>query len=184
MCRIPQRILPVRYLASADSAALAALLILVLVGQTRMTLAEDAPTQVHGTNTTARQAVERATYLEPARLSITDSDAPRPLPPANRDSLSQKSDSPRALGAIVSVVGSLAVVVGLFLLLTWLMRRGMPTSSARLPDEVVSVLGRAPLGGRQHVHVVRFGNKLLLVCASTNGFDKLAEITEQEEVQR
>jgi len=184
MCRFPQTVLPVRYLDSAASAALAALLSLVLLGQTHIAIADDASAQVHGPNTIARQPIERATYLEPARRSITDSETPRPLPPAKRDSLSEKNDSPRAIGAIVSVVGSLTVVLGLFFLLTWLMRRGMPNSAARLPDDVVSVLGRAPLAGRRYVHVVRFGNKLLLLCASTNGFDKLAEITEQEEVQR
>ena len=82
------------------------------------------------------------------------------------------------------MAGSLTVVLGLFFLLTWIMRRGMPASTTRLPDDVVSVLGRAPLAGRQQVHVIRFGNKLLLVCSSTSGFDKLAEITEPEEVQR
>src|SRR5262249_4582509 len=82
------------------------------------------------------------------------------------------------------VTGSLTVVLGLFFLLTWLMRRGMPNSAARLPDEVVAVLGRAPLAGRQQMHVLRFGNKLLLVCATASGFDKLAEITEPEEVAR
>jgi len=184
MCRFPQTVLPVRYLDSAASAALAALLSLVLLGQTRIAIADDASAQVHGPNTTARQPIERATYLEPARRSITDSETPRPLPPAKRDSLSEKTDSPRALGAIVSVAGSLTVVLGLFFLLSWLMRRGMPNSAARLPDDVVSVLGRAPLAGRQQVHLLRFGNRLLLVCASTSGFDKLAEITEPEEVQR
>lgn len=164
--------------------AAAALMLLVVVGQTRITTAEDAPGQLRGSKTTARQAIERATYVEPGRLSAADSDAPRPLPPVKRDSLSEKSDSPRALGAIVSVAGSLTVVLGLFFLLTWLMRRGIPNSAARLPDDVFSVLGKAPLAGRQQAHVVRFGNKLLLVCASTSGFDKLAEITEPEEVER
>lgn len=173
MCRLTQRIVPIRFVGHAARAAL--VLLLLVVGQARMAIAEDAP---------ARQAIERATYIEPARLSLADSEPPRPLPPAKRDPLSEKSDSPRALGAIVSVAGSLAVVLGLFFLLTWLMRRGMPSSVARLPDDVVSVLGKAPLLGRQQLHVLRFGNKLLLVCASTSGFEKLAEITEPEEFQR
>jgi flagellar biogenesis protein FliO len=158
--------------------------LLLVVGQVRMAIAEDAPPQLQAPATSARQAIERATHIEPARLSLADSEAPRPLPPAKRDSLSEKSDSPRALGAIVSVAGSLAVVLGLFFLLTWLIRRGMPSSTARLPDDVVSVLGKAPLLGRQQLHVLRFGNKLLLVCASASGFEKLAEITEPEEFQR
>jgi flagellar biogenesis protein FliO len=170
---------------SLDHATLAAaaLLLFLTVGPTRTAVAEDGSGQLRAPNTTARQAIERATYVEPGRLSAADSD-PRPLPPVKRDSLPEKSDSPRALGAIVSIAASLTVVLGLFFLLTWLTRRGMPNSAARLPDDVFSVLGKAPLAGRQQVHVVRFGNKLLLVCASTSGFDKLAEVTEPEEVER
>ena len=160
-----------------------ALALLVIVGQLSVASAEDAAS-AHGPANIPRQPVERATYVEPGRHSVADADSPRPLPPAKRDSLSEKGDSPRTLGAIVSVAGSLAVVLGLFFLLTWMMRRGMPNSAARLPEDVVSVLGRAPLAGRQEMHVLRFGNKLLLVRATTSGFDKLAEITEPEEVAR
>ena len=184
MCCLAQRVEPLRSRGRAHVTALAAVLSIIIVGQGRIAIAEDVPAQVYGPASGARQGIERATHIEPARLSIADSDAPRPLPPAKRDSFPEKSDSPRAIGALVSVAGSLTVVLGLFFLLTWLMRRGMPHSAARLPDGVVSVLGRAPLAGRQQMHVLRFGNKLLLVCASANGFDKLAEITEPEEVQR
>jgi flagellar biogenesis protein FliO len=182
MCHLAQRIVPMWSLDHATRAA-AALLLFLTVGPTRTAVAEDGSGQLRAPNTTARQAIERATYVEPGRLSAADSD-PRPLPPVKRDSLSEKSDSPRALGAIVSIAASLTVVLGLFFLLTWLTRRGMPNSAARLPNDVFSVLGKAPLAGRQQAHVVRFGNKLLLVCASTSGFDKLAEITEPGEVER
>jgi flagellar biogenesis protein FliO len=177
-----QNIAPVRHLAVR--VPLAAILLSIVIVQSRRTMAEDASAQAHGP--VARQAVERATYLERPPLSMADSDGPRPLPPAKRDSRDslEKSDSPRALGAILSVVGSLTVVLGLFFLLTWCMRRGMPNSAARLPDDIVSVLGKAPLAGRQQAHLLRFGNKLLLVCASTSGFDTLGEITDPDEVQR
>ena len=86
--------------STAQLGAALALLLSVVIGPTRMTFAEDAPAQVRGPNTAGRQLIERATYVEPARLSKADSDPPRPLPPVKRDSLSEKSDTPRAPGAI------------------------------------------------------------------------------------
>ena len=70
------------------------------------------------------------------------------------------------------VFASLAIVLGLFFVVAWFMRRSLPTSSRRLPSDVVETLGRAPLVGRQQMHVLRFGNKLLLVSVSPTGADK------------
>ncbi|HEY2881821.1 MAG TPA: flagellar biosynthetic protein FliO [Pirellulales bacterium] len=107
------------------------------------------------------------------------------LPPAPQDALSDHGNSgSRTLGAIVSVVGSLAGVLGLFFALAWLLRRGMPNAARRLPNEAVEVLGRAPLAGRQQMHLLRFGNKLLLVCVSPSGVDMLGEITDPLEIDR
>ena len=164
---------------------LPAAILLIAASSSPVASAQDtALGQPRGAAPAPRARVEQATHTEPARFAISDSDTPRPLPPVRHDaSLSDKSDSPRTLGAIVSVTGSLAVVLGLFFSLTWLMRRGLP-SSGRLPEDVVCLLGRTPLAGRQQMHVLRFGNKLLLVCASPSGFETLAEINDAEEVQR
>lgn len=98
---------------------------------------------------------------------------------------------PAASGALangprtwVSVVGSLGAVLGLFFLLAWAMRRGASGSSALLPNEALEVLGRAPLAGRQQVHLVRLGSKLVLVSVSQAGVEPLSEVTEPDEVQR
>jgi flagellar biogenesis protein FliO len=82
------------------------------------------------------------------------------------------------------MAGSLAVVLGLFFLVAWLLRRAMPKGSRLLPGDVVEVLGRAPLTGRQHVHLLRCGNKLLLVSVSPGSTETLTEITDPEEVDR
>jgi flagellar biogenesis protein FliO len=92
--------------------------------------------------------------------------------------------TPSSAPALVSMLGSLAIVSGLFFGLIWFMRRGMPKGTRLVSSEVVEVLGRAPLGGRQQVHVVRFGNKLLLVSLSPGGAETLSEITEPVEVDR
>jgi flagellar biogenesis protein FliO len=132
-------------------------------------------------------AVQQASHqeTEPARLVIGNQDHPLALPPRPGDYSGEKTTGgSRTLGALVSVGFSLTVVVGLFLGVAWLMRRNLPTSVRRLPSEVVETLGRTPLAGRQQMHVLRFGNKLLLVCVSPSGVDTLAEITDPAEIDR
>lgn len=104
---------------------------------------------------------------------------------SRKDSKQDKSyDGPGGLSSLVTIVGSLALVIGLFLIVAFLMRRATPTANLPLPDEVVEVLGRAPLANRQQVHLLRCGNKLLLVCVTPNGTETLTEITDPAEVDR
>jgi len=115
-----------------------------------------------------------------------------PIGPAGRESDDPASahgghhDAPATSSApaVLSMFGSLAVVIGLFLGLVWLLRRGSPKAARLLASEVVELLGRSPLAGRQQMHVIRFGNRLLLVAVSHDGAETLAEITDPLEVDR
>ena len=151
---------------------------------------------------------EQATFLKPIESPVVGGDRPLradPPPVANRgEAMPIKGASseapgdkaaPRAarhelpaamnsLPALFSMLGSLAVVLGLFLGLVWFMRRGLPKGTRLLSGEVVEVLGRAPLGGRQQMHVVRFGPKLVLIALSAGGAEALSEITDPAEVDR
>jgi flagellar biogenesis protein FliO len=84
----------------------------------------------------------------------------------------------------MTVGSSLAIVLGLFFLLAWLTRRGGAAVAPQLPTEVVEVLGRSALSGRQQLNLVRLGRRLLLLSITTTGAETLAEITEPEEVDR
>jgi flagellar biogenesis protein FliO len=84
----------------------------------------------------------------------------------------------------MTVVGGLSVVLGLFLVAVWCLRRSMPKAARSLPAEVVEVLGRAPLAGRQQMHLIRFGRKLVLAAVSPAGVDAISEITDSAEVDR
>jgi flagellar protein FliO/FliZ len=88
------------------------------------------------------------------------------------------------VGSIYTTVTALAVVLGLFLLSAGLVRRGSKRSNGRLPDEVVSVLGRVPLAARQFAELIRVGNKLVLVSRTPGGAEPLAEITDPAEIDR
>ncbi len=91
---------------------------------------------------------------------------------------------PNGLPSMAAVVGGLAAVLGVFLLIAWLIRRTAPQGLTRLPNEAFEVLGRAPLAGRQNVHLLRCGNKLLLVSITPAGTETLTEITDSQEVDR
>jgi flagellar biogenesis protein FliO len=78
----------------------------------------------------------------------------------------------------------LAIVVGLFLICAWMLRRGGPKSNGALPPEAFAVLGRSPLTPQSIAHLLRIGNKLVLVAVSPDGAQPLTEVTDPIEVDR
>jgi len=109
----------------------------------------------------------------------------RLLLPSPRGASSQPPGNLRfGLPLVVTVGGSLAVVLGVFFLIAWAVRSAAPRGLTLLPSEVVEVLGRAPLAGRQQLHLLRCGKKLILVSVTPAGAETLAEISDPEEVDR
>jgi flagellar biosynthetic protein FliO len=106
------------------------------------------------------------------------------ISPSHHVRLGEPGSRPGGTSSLLTVGSSLAVVLGLFLLVAWVFKRAMPGQSGLLPKEVVEVLGRTSLGARQQVHLVRCGNKLLLVSSTPGGMETLTEIAEPDEVQR
>jgi flagellar biogenesis protein FliO len=107
-----------------------------------------------------------------------------PLKPRTPGSPAESKPRPGGIQSIAAISGSLAAVLGLFLLVVWLLRRASPSATATLPIEAFEVLGRAALPNRQQVHLLRCGSKLLLVSITATGADTLTEITDPEEVDR
>ncbi len=83
-----------------------------------------------------------------------------------------------------SIAASLFVVVGLFLMFAWLGKKNMKPGSSRLSKEIIQVLGKSQLSGKQQLELVRVGQKLLLLCVTPNGVETLTEITDPTEVER
>jgi flagellar biogenesis protein FliO len=78
----------------------------------------------------------------------------------------------------------LAIVIGLFLICVWMLRRGGAKTSGVLPADAFAVLGRAPLTSQSFAHLLRLGNKLVLVAMSPDGIQPLTEVTDPMEVDR
>ncbi len=89
-----------------------------------------------------------------------------------------------AKNPLVTGAASLGVVLALFLAVVWVVRRGLPKGAGMLPTAAVEVLGRAPLAGRQQVHLVRCGNKVVLLSVTPTGVEPLTEISDPLEVER
>jgi flagellar biogenesis protein FliO len=145
-----------------------------------------SPLQSPGPLATAAQPLGKQSTTAPPPLPIARNGA-APLP-ADRgnDPIAATDDNATAIDidSFLTVAGSLGIVLGLFLVTIWCLRRGMPKSTRSLPPEVVEVLGRAPLAGRQQMHLIRFGNKLVLATVSPAGVDSISEITDPIEVNR
>jgi flagellar biogenesis protein FliO len=105
-------------------------------------------------------------------------------PPPTASAHGSHSERTGGMPSLITVSGSLIFVLGLFLVVAWVMRRATPGLGMLLPKEVVEVLGRTPLAGRHQLHLLRCGQKLLLVSASPAGVETLTEITEPLEVDR
>ena len=106
-----------------------------------------------------------------------------PLPPSGKTG-DNSGKTASGLPSMISVAGSTGLVLGIFLLLVWIVRRKTPQAMARLPGEAFEILGRAPLNGRQQVQLLRCGSRLLLVSVAPSGADTLTEITDPAEVDR
>ncbi len=89
-----------------------------------------------------------------------------------------------SLDSTYTMLAGLAMVVGLFLVCSWVLRKSVRSSSNVLPGDVVSVLGRVPLAARQFAQLLRVGNKLVLVSVTPSGAETLAEVTDPAEVDR
>ena len=146
---------------------------------------------------------QRATYSAPEAQPRSNSGTASPLPKrpplllsprgkgasprsskTDGDGAEQRPQTSSAKPNLLAIFGSLGIVLGLFFAVAWLMRRGMPSGAKLLPSEVVEVLGRTPLAGRQQAHLIRCGNKMLLVALTADSATTLSEITDPLEVDR
>lgn len=104
---------------------------------------------------------------------------------SEQPSRSAASDRSRASAtSMVSIAGSVAVVVGLFLIVAWTARRGIGSVPPTLPRDALEVLGRKRFTGKQEMQLVRVGSKLVLIHMVPGHAEPICEITDPAEVDR
>ena len=128
-----------------------------------------------------------ATELLPLKIESPSGNQPLRLAPKGETNPASQANGrgpPSIGGTIVNIISSLAIVLGLFFLVAWMMRRGTSRSGGALPSDVVQVLGRAQLSPKQQMHLLRVGDKLVLVAITPGGVRTLTEVTDPNEVTR
>ena len=86
--------------------------------------------------------------------------------------------------SLVTILGSLGVVLGLFFVTIWVFRGNTSKGVQTLPSEVLEPLGRTAVVKGQQLQLLRFGSKLVLVSVSPDGLHAISEITDPLEVDR
>jgi len=86
------------------------------------------------------------------------------------------------VGSVVTMFASLFVVIATFLILALLFKKVSPKGNRLLPNELFENLGRAPLTPKNQLHLLRLGNRLILVSVTLDGVRPITEITDPDEV--
>ncbi len=81
------------------------------------------------------------------------------------------------------MLGSLAIVVSSWLILTAVLRRLGGNKAGRLPATVFELMGSARLNHRQSLQLVRVGSRLLVLMVSPEGAHPVGEISQPAEVE-
>jgi flagellar biogenesis protein FliO len=87
-------------------------------------------------------------------------------------------------GVVRNTAISLGLVLGLFLVVAWMMKKSQPRSHTALPSGVVEVLGRVQTAPKQQLQLIRMGPKLLLVSSTGQQMQTLGEISEPHQVEQ
>jgi len=140
-----------------------------------------------------------ATYEQPIRENLASdgkavseekttresvADVPLPLNRSASPTTDDTQPAARSESPVLKTLGSLAIVMGIFSIVVYFVRRTRGQSGHMLPTEVLEVLGRTSLNNRHYVQLIRLGDRLLLVAVSASGAHTLTEITQPEEVER
>lgn len=120
----------------------------------------------------------------PQRMAI-DSSSARPLP-ARPEGLTARQPREASTPVSMGTLWPTLVTCGLFLVVfggcSWWIRRHGPARLRPLPGEVLEVLGRRSLEPRVNLHLVRCGQRILVLGAGPDGVRTLSEITDPVEV--
>ncbi|MDA7978149.1 MAG: flagellar biosynthetic protein FliO [Pirellulales bacterium] len=86
--------------------------------------------------------------------------------------------------SLLPTASGLAIVIGLFLLCTWVVRKKLPRMVGGLPADVFEILGKTPLDKKHRLHLVRCGGKLALISVAAGGIETVLEIDNPDDVTR
>ena len=87
-----------------------------------------------------------------------------------------------SIGSVVTMFASLFIVIATFLIFALLFKKVSPKGNRPLPSELIENLGRTSLTQKIQLHLLRLGNRLILVSVTLDGVHPITEITDPDEV--
>lgn len=155
-------------------------IILVLLSSSSICIAQVEPQQTAGD----------ISVLEPQPLQSLQSFPRLPLQPrvteptsksATTSAISQSS-IPNFSQSATRMVAALAVVLGAFMVLLWVTKKIQGPSQSIMSKQTLEVLGQKQINKIHSLHLIRLGQRILLISASDSSVTCLSEINDPVEV--
>ena len=80
------------------------------------------------------------------------------------------------------MVGALAVVLGAFMVLLWITKKIQGPSKTLMSTQTLELLGQKQINKIHRLHLIRLGQRILLISASDSRVTCLSEINDPQEV--
>ena len=124
------------------------------------------------------QSLQRSPFPQlPLQPRVTESTSS----PATTSAASNLS-MPNFSQSATRMVGALAVVLGAFMVLLWVTKKIQGPSKAMMSKQTLELLGKKQINKSHSLHLIRLGQRILLVSASDSSVTCLSEINDPLEV--
>ncbi|MDR3232688.1 MAG: flagellar biosynthetic protein FliO [Planctomycetaceae bacterium] len=132
-----------------------------------------------------RKKQESDADKQEADAENTDTEGQAAKQSSSRSHWSNKLPHPdwsASLSPVISVAGSLLIVLSAFFLIALVFKKVSPKSCRPLPKEAFENLGRTYITAKQQLQLFRLGNRLILVAVTPDGVSPVSEVTDSDEV--
>ena len=155
-------------------------IILVLLSSSSICIAQVEP----------QQTAAEISVLEPQPLQSLQSFPRLPLQPrvtkptssSATTSAISKFSIPNFSQSATRMVAALAVVLGAFMVLLWVTKKIQGPSKSIMSKQTLEVLGQKQINKTHSLHLIRLGQRILLISASDSSVTCLSEINDPVEV--
>ena len=126
---------------------------------------------------------QSSTTVEPLKsLAIDSKPILQPSDLDNQSQVSPKSTNSEDQSYLLNTITALGIVIAIIFLLKKIISKMSGTVSTKTNNSLVELLSRTSVAPRNHVLVLRVGQRVLIVSDSSQGLRTLSEITNPEEI--
>ncbi|MEE2842954.1 MAG: flagellar biosynthetic protein FliO [Planctomycetota bacterium] len=155
-------------------------IILILLSSSSICIAQVEP----------QQTAAEISVLEPQPLQSLQSFPRLPLQPRVTEPTSSSATTsaiskfsiPNFSQSATRMVAALAVVLGAFMVLLWVTKKIQGPSKSIMSKQTLEVLGQKQINKIHSLHLIRLGQRILLISASDSSVTCLSEINDPVEV--